>query len=56
MEKDKRLNDWIPLITKLVWPFLVVILLLIFNQQVGEIYGIVISGIKSGRNVEIGGF
>jgi CBS domain-containing protein len=56
MEKGKGLNNWIPLITKLVWPFFVVILLLIFNRQVGEVYSIVLSGIKSGRSVEIGGF
>lgn len=56
MENTKGLNNWIPLITKLVWPFFVVLLLLIFNRQVGEVYSIVLSGIKSGRSVEIGGF
>lgn len=56
MEKTKGLNDWIPLITKLVWPFFIVILLLIFNQETGEIYNVILGGIKSGRSVEIGGF
>lgn len=56
MEKGKGLSDWIPLITKLVWPFFTVILLLIFNQEVSEVYGVVLKSIKAGRSVEIGGF
>jgi CBS domain-containing protein len=56
MEKGKDLSNWIPLITKLVWPFFVVILLLIFNQQATEIYTVVLTSIKSGRSVEIGSF
>jgi hypothetical protein len=56
MEKSKGLYNWIPLITKLVWPFFVIVFLLIFNKEVGEVYSIVLSGIKSGRSVEIGGF
>jgi hypothetical protein len=55
MEKsDRGLHNWIPLITKLVWPFFIVILLLIFNKQASEIYNILLSGIKSGRSIEIG--
>jgi CBS domain-containing protein len=56
MEKGKDLSNWIPLLTKLVWPFFVVIFVLIFNQQATEIYNVVLSSIKSGRSVEIGGF
>jgi len=56
MEKSKGITAWIPLITKLVWPFFTVILLLIFNQEVSEVYSVVIKSIKAGRSVEIGGF
>jgi predicted transcriptional regulator len=56
MTNSKSINDWIPLITKLVWPVIILILLIIFNRQVSELYGIVLTSIKEGRNVEIGGF
>jgi len=56
MEKSKGLSDWIPLITKLVWPFFTVILLLIFHQEVSDVYSVVLKSMKAGRSVEIGGF
>lgn len=56
MENSKGINDWIPLITKLVWPLLILLALIIFNKQVSEVYTVVMTGIKEGRNVEIGGF
>ncbi len=56
MEKSKGINDWIPLLTKLVWPVIILILLIIFNKQVSELYTVVMKSIKEGRNVEIGGF
>jgi CBS domain-containing protein len=56
METTKGIGNWIPLISKLVWPFFIVILLLVFNQQVTNIYDVVLDSIKSGRSVEIGGF
>ena len=56
MEKSKGINDWIPLLTKLVWPVIILILLIIFNNQVSELYTVVMKSIKEGRNVEIGGF
>ncbi|MBV1930088.1 MAG: hypothetical protein KUG71_00095 [Porticoccaceae bacterium] len=56
METTRGLSNWIPLITKMVWPFFIVILLLIFNQQATEVYNVVLSSIKSGRSVEFGGF
>jgi len=56
MGEDRRITDWIPLINKLVWPFFIVILLLVFNQEAGEVYNIILKSIKSGRSVEIGGF
>ena len=56
MEKTNGLNNWIPLIMKLVWPFFIVTALLIFNQQATEIYDVVLKSIKAGRSVEIGGF
>ena len=56
MENTKSLNNWIPLITKLVWPFFTVLLLIIFHNQVTEIYTVLLSSVKAGRSVEIGGF
>lgn len=56
MENSKGLNDWIPLLTKLVWPVIILIALIVFNKQVSEVYTLVMKSIKEGRNVEIGGF
>lgn len=56
MERTKGLSDWIPLIGKLVWPVFTVLLLLIFHNQVREVYSVIMTGIKSGRSVEIGSF
>jgi hypothetical protein len=56
MENSKGINDWIPLLTKLVWPVIIIILLIVFNRQVSELYTVVMKSIKEGRNVEIGGF
>lgn len=57
MEKeasDRGLHQWIPLITKLVWPFFIIIALFVFHKQVSEIYTIFLEGIKSGRSIELG--
>lgn len=54
MENSKGLSNWIPLIAKLIWPFFIVILLLIFNRQATEIYNVVLRSIESGRSFEIG--
>jgi len=40
----------------MVWPFFIIVLLLIFNRQATEIYDVLLSGAQSGRSVEIGGF
>ena len=56
MKNSKGINDWIPLLTKLVWPVIIIIMLIIFNKQVSELYTVVMKSIKEGRNVEIGGF
>lgn len=56
MQNSNKLSDWIPLISKLVWPFFIVVAILIFHQQASEIYQVVMTSIKSGRSVEIGGF
>ena len=56
MENTKGISHWIPLINKLVWPFFIVMVMLVFNQQVSDIYNMVLESIKSGRSVEIGGF
>ena len=56
MENSKGLANWVPIISKLIWPFFIGALLLAFNQQVTEVYDVVMSSVKSGRSVEIGGF
>jgi len=56
MANRDGLQGWIPLLTKLVWPFFVIVSLLIFHKQAGEIYDVIITGVKSGRSMEIGGF
>ncbi|MFT5312739.1 MAG: hypothetical protein ACI8Z9_001220 [Paraglaciecola sp.] len=56
MENSNKLSDWIPLITKLVWPLIIIVSLVVFHQQATEIYNVVLKSIKSGRSVEIGGF
>jgi hypothetical protein len=56
MENSNKLSDWIPLITKLVWPLIIVVSLVVFHQQAAQIYNIVLNSMKSGRSVEIGGF
>ncbi len=55
MDKPSGISVWMPLINKLVWPVFIVIGLLLFHQQAGEIYRILIDGIKSGRSVEVAG-
>lgn len=56
MESKKEKQDWVQLISKLVWPLFIVIFLVIFDQETKEVYNVLLKGIKSGRSVEIGGF
>jgi CBS domain-containing protein len=50
------MKDWIPLINKLVWPGILGLLLLLFHNEVREVYTLTIERIKAGGSVEIGGF
>ena len=50
------IKDWIPLVNKLVWPFFIVILLLVFQSQVREIYKVLLDSMKAGRSIKVGGF
>ncbi len=50
------MKDWIPLINKLIWPFIIGILLLVFHDGVSEIYDAILDRIKAGGSIEIGGF
>ncbi|GAB4379568.1 MAG: hypothetical protein Kow0042_29090 [Calditrichia bacterium] len=60
--KDKQkpvgvgMKEWIPLITKLVWPIFIIFALIIFNDEVSNVYGLILERIKAGGSVEIGGF
>lgn len=56
MDKNHSIRDWIPLLTKLVWPVITLFLLIVFNSEVRDIYNVVMSSMKAGRSVEIGGF
>jgi len=56
MEKSKSFSDWVPLLTKLVWPVLIIVGLIVFNKQVSEVYTVVMKSVKEGRSVEFGGF
>jgi hypothetical protein len=56
MDSEKGITAWIPLITKLVWPVLTILVLLFFHTEVSDLYSVVISSMKAGRSVEIGGF
>lgn len=56
MEKSKGISVWVPLLTKLVWPIIIAVALIVFNKQVGEVYTVVMQSVKEGRAVEFGGF
>lgn len=50
------MKDWVPLFSKLVWPVLLLLAVIVFNKQAGEVYSEVIRAIKEGRGVKIGSF
>jgi CBS domain-containing protein len=50
------IKDWIPLANKLVWPIFIVLLLLIFQSQVRQIYEVLLDAMKAGRSIKVGGF
>jgi len=56
MSNENKIVEWSPLLTKLVWPFFIIFALIIFNKEARELYDILLTSIKSGRSVEIGGF
>jgi len=49
------MKDWIPLINKLVWPVILILIILIFLGEVKEFYGIIKQRVQSGAEVSIGG-
>jgi hypothetical protein len=50
------IKDWIPLVNKLVWPVFVILLLLVFQSHVREIYKVLLDSMKAGRSIKVGGF
>ena len=50
------MKDWIPLINKLVWPFLIGVLLVVFQGETREIYKTTLDRIKKGGTVKVGFF
>jgi hypothetical protein len=49
------MKEWIPLLTKLVWPVIIFILILAYQSEVNEVYSIVLKRIKEGGKVSIAG-
>jgi hypothetical protein len=45
------MKDWIPLITKLVWPAIILLFLLIFHRQVADIYSIAYERMQAGGSI-----
>jgi hypothetical protein len=56
IESKKEKQDWVQLISKLVWSFFIAIFIVIFVQETKEVYNVLLKGIKSDRRVKIGGF
>ena len=52
METKTKIIDWMPVISRLVWPFFIGVILLLFHGEVKEIYKSVMEG---GRGVKIAG-
>ena len=52
METKTKIIDWMPVISRLVWPFFIGVILLFFHAEVKEIYKAVMEG---GRGVKIAG-
>ena len=50
------IKDWIPLVNKLVWPVFIILILLVFQSQVREIYKVLLEDMKAGRSIKVGGF
>lgn len=49
------MKEWIPLLTKLVWPVIIFILILTYKSEVKEVYSMVLKRIKEGGKVSIAG-
>jgi len=52
VDKKSNIVEWMPVISKLVWPFFIGLILLVFNAEVSAIYKSVMEG---GRGVKIAG-
>lgn len=50
------MKDWIPIISKLVWPVIIGLVFLIFHKKVGEVYNMAMERLQAGGSVEIGFF
>jgi hypothetical protein len=49
------MKDWIPLLTKLVWPAIIAILLIAYKSEVKDVYSMILERIKEGGKVSIAG-
>jgi len=50
------MKDWIPLISKLVWPLIILSFLLFFRAEVKNFYNIMIERAEKGSGIEVVGF
>ena len=49
-----QLKDWIPFFSGLIWPVFIIIVLLVFKEQVTNVFTRIESAIGEGRSVEVG--
>ena len=48
------MKDWIPLLKKLIWPGLILIVIIIFSSQLQEFFGTITEQVAAGRSLKIG--
>jgi hypothetical protein len=54
--KSGGLKEFVPLLTKLVWPIFIIIMLFIFMDEIQEFYSIAKKRIVGGASIKIAGF
>jgi len=47
------MSEWIPLIEKMIWPILVLVLVIMFKDKINGLYNVAVEG---GRSIEIAGW
>lgn len=52
IKKTRKIMDWIPVIEKLIWPFFIILLLIVFKDKINGLYNMA----TEGRSLEIAGW